>query len=470
LHEFNGRVARAYAARRAVLAGRDRAMGIPIAPHLITGWQDSPPVSRSVFYAAFRREMSPAERAYWRHGANARADHRTYLERTIAHRNACWQTDHMRLDITILSPRGLPFRPWLTTFFDLYSRVILGWAIGNRADSGSVTTALRSALICNPEIGNVGGVPQVIECDHGRDFTAKVIRRAVNTLGSHLFTVATHSGRAKGGIERLHGTIGEMFLAQLPGYTHGPRDKRGRLYGPVPDDKATLDKIAQAAEDARRDGPDAVTGEDPPPMLPYAVFCDLFDRWAQAYNSEHTHSELHGNTPLQVWNADPTEISVIDPEHLRDLLKERKGAKITGRGIRHENLHYVSDETQGRVSDRVTIRFTPHDNRFIEVYELNGTHISTAFPSDGLSPDQKTTRDDAWNAETRRLAAERRAATRRAKSRLAPLTHESVTAGTHPADPQNPANPGDAGYDAGGVETVVISKHASHRRSPTAPA
>jgi putative transposase len=132
--------------------------------------------------------------------------------------------------------------------------VILGWAIGNHADSGSVTTALRSALICNPETGNVGGVPQVIECDHGRDFTAKVIRRAVNTLGSHLFTVATHSGRAKGGIERLHGTIGEMFLAQLPGYTHGPRDKRGRLYGPVPDDKATLDKIAQAAEDARRDG------------------------------------------------------------------------------------------------------------------------------------------------------------------------------------------------------------------------
>jgi hypothetical protein len=84
-----------------VLAGRDRAMGIPIAPHLVTGWQDSPPVSLSVFYAAFRREMSPAERAYWRHGANARADHRTYLERTIAHRNACWQTDHTRLDIPL---------------------------------------------------------------------------------------------------------------------------------------------------------------------------------------------------------------------------------------------------------------------------------------------------------------------------------------------------------------------------------
>ncbi|MDR7304495.1 DDE-type integrase/transposase/recombinase [Haloactinomyces albus] len=347
--DFRGNVSAVHRARQAAVAGHTTAAGVPIAEHLLAGWQGAAPVALRTLYAAFEREMTSAERAYWRSGHEARAERRVYGQRHIARRNAIWQVDHTELDIVVVPPRGNAVRPWLTTFVDLATRVVLGWAIALRPDAGTTVAALRSALVCEAEAtaAGAGGVPAVIECDHGREFLGHALQRPASSLGIVVRPVPPRSGRAKGVIERWHRTIAQMLLSQLPGFTGGPRDQRGRLYGPVRDDAAWRALVPESGS-ARHLA-----------AMPITTFAAVFAAWVRWFNTEHRHSALAGRSPVQAWRADPSPITVVEAAWLRDMLLTRRGAAVTSKGVRHNGLHYRAPHLQGRVGERVDIGFAP---------------------------------------------------------------------------------------------------------------
>lgn len=448
--DFHGNVCAVHRARSAVIAGSATAAGAPIAAHLRTGWAGAAPVSRSALYAAFARELDPAERAYWRAGDRARRAHRVVLARVIEHRNQVWQADHTNLDIVVVPQRGRPLRPWLTTFLDLYSRVIMGWAISERPDSGVICCALRAALLPDREFG-FGGVPVIIECDQGRDFLSAAVTRPAATLGVHVRPAPPYQGEAKGRIERFHGTISAILLTQLPGYTGGPRDRRGHLYGPVADHAAGRDQVPE-------DGPDRQDGG-----LGIAEFAHVFADWARWYHTEHQHSGLGGNTPLQVWRADPTDYDVVDEAELRDLLLVVKDARITKKGVRHNNLHYTHNKIQGRVGQSVEFRYAPHDDRFINVHTLDGEFLCTATPTDAMSPEQSREYRKDWAENSRELARQRRRATARARHRLDPTSsdHPALRPAPHPTQHPTAVPPHGAGSDNSGAAEADGAPHTS---------
>jgi putative transposase len=219
------------------------------------------------------------------------------------------------------------------------------WAISERGDAGTVLCALRSALLVDPAQGPHGGVPVVIEYDHGADFLSAAVARVAASLVTEVRPVMIRDGRGKGKIERWHQTVAQMLLTQTPGFTDGPRTKSGRLYGPVRDDAAWLDGVAAA------DRASATAGRGGADILTLPQLCRLFTAWARWFNTEHEHEGLHRRTPLQAWDGDPSEISVLDPERLRDLLLVTDDVAITSKGIRRNNLHYVADEIRGMVGD-----------------------------------------------------------------------------------------------------------------------
>ncbi|WP_340681984.1 DDE-type integrase/transposase/recombinase [Amycolatopsis coloradensis] len=271
LQDFHGRVAAVYRARSAALAGRRRAAGVPIDPRLWREWQGQRAVSRACFYRAVARQWDPAERAYWHRGDEARRARRVWPQRSSPHRNAIWQADHTQLEIVVVPGRGRPLRPWLTTFVDTYSRMIMGWAISERGDAGTVLCALRSALPIDPLRGPHGGVPAVIECDHGADFLSQAVERVASNLVIHVRPVMPRDGRGKG-------TIEQMLLVAVAG---------------------------------TEDWPGAA-------MLTLPQLGRLFTEWARFSNHEHHHEGLRGRTPVQVWNGDPTQIDVLDAAQLRE--------------------------------------------------------------------------------------------------------------------------------------------------------
>ncbi|MFI6536753.1 Mu transposase C-terminal domain-containing protein [Nonomuraea sp. NPDC050547] len=86
---------------------------------------------------------------------------------------------------------------------------------------------------------------------------------------------------------------------------------------------------------------------------------------------------------------------------------------------------------QGRGGQRVEVRYMPHDDRFVEVY-LEGRHLCTAHPAERLTPEQTEAFRAHTRAEARRLGAERRRATARARAELVPITETS--AGSPPTE------------------------------------
>jgi hypothetical protein len=81
----------------------------------------------------------------------------------------------------------------------------------------------------------MGGVPQLIRFDGGREFLAQAVTRAAGELGCAALPAAPYAPHQKRKVERLHRTIGEGLMATLPHYTGGPRRADGSLYAqPAP--------------------------------------------------------------------------------------------------------------------------------------------------------------------------------------------------------------------------------------------
>lgn len=422
---FRGNVSAVHRARAAVLAAGcvlgtdpgdgDRepvvAAGVPVPEFLVREWAGTVAVSRRTLQQAYARELTPGERAGWIGGEDARRASQVYLRRPPVARNATWEMDHKLLPILVRPPRGPAVCPWLTSVIDDGTRALVGWAIALTPHTGTVLTAIRMGMDADPARGPFGAVPAMVRIDRGLEFAAAAVTDAFAALCVETHRLPAFQPHRKGKIERVHRSIEQTLLCGLPGFTGGPRDASGKLYGP-------LDDRVRARERAQDDlvGP-----------LPIERFAGLFAQWAGWYNTERGHSMLAGRTPAQAWADDPGPLHRIDAEKLRHLLLAAGAATIGKYGIRRNKLDYVAPELQGRGGQCVEIRFMPHDDRSIEVY-LDGEYLCTAYPRDRLSAEQTTEFLAQAAAERKRHGRERRKATARARSTLVPLTD-----GTTPA-------------------------------------
>ncbi|MFC3494837.1 Mu transposase C-terminal domain-containing protein [Glycomyces rhizosphaerae] len=401
---FRGNVAAVTRARDAVIAGKPVAAGVPIPEFLRTGWSDAKSAGERTLQRAFEAALTPAERAAWRDGDRARRAAEVYLRRADAGRNQVWELDHKQLPVLVMPPRGGAVKPWLTTIIDDGSRALVGWVISLTPHTGTVLTALRMALTHDPERGPFGAVPAMVRIDRGLDFAAEAVRGALAALCVVCHRLPGYTPHRKGKVERIHRTIEQTFLIGLPGFTGGPRDAAGRLYGPVSD--STADRAAAEGATAA--------------PLPVALLATRFAAWVSWYNSEREHSGLGDRTPVQAWNDDDTTLQRIDEVDLRHLLLAGAERTIGADGIRFGGHAYLAPELHGRRGQRVQVRYMPHDDRFIEVY-LDDKHLCTAHPQDQLTPEQVAEFRAAAKEEAKRLAAARRRAARRARTELVPL-------------------------------------------------
>ncbi|MBN1174856.1 MAG: Mu transposase C-terminal domain-containing protein [Micromonosporaceae bacterium] len=403
---YRGNVAAIERVRAAVLAGQPTAAGVPVPQFLIDGWGGAPAVTGRTLRRAYAREMTPAERAYWASGEAGRRAADVYLTRPWTPRNQWWELDHKQLPILVLPLRGRAVCPWLTSVVDDGTRALLGWAITLTPSTATVLTALRMALVHDPDRGPFGAVPAGARVDRGLEFAAEAVKDALAALCVDPNRLPGFTPHRKGKIERLHQTIEQTLLCGLPGYTKGPRDAAGRLHGPLSD--SARDK--EAAEHAP-------VG----PMRLERFVVERFIPWVTWYNTERPHSMLDGLTPVQAWEQDPSALHRIDAAQLRHLLLAGEDRVVQKDGVRHAGLSYVAPELHGRGGQLVQVRYMPHDDRQVEVY-LNDVHLCTAYPQGHLSDEQVAAFREHGKAETKRLTAARRRASRRARVELAALS------------------------------------------------
>ncbi|WP_242911480.1 Mu transposase C-terminal domain-containing protein [Actinomadura terrae] len=417
---FRGNVAAVHRARTAAVSGSGsaaevRAAGVAVPDFLRAGWADAAAVSLRTLQESFARELTPAERAAWRTGEEGRRVASVYLTRAPAHRNQIWELDHKQLPVLVLPPRGTAVCPWLTTIVDDGTRALVGWAISLTPHAGTVLTAIRMALVYDPARGPFGAVPASFRIDRGLEFAARAVGDVFAALCVTGHRLPAYQPHRKGKVERLHATIDTTLMSGLPGFTGGPRDAAGKLYGPL-DDRAAARARARAADPGT-----GGAGEAAVRPMRIERFAETFASWARWYNTERPHTGLGGRTPAQAWSEDTTALVRIGAEQLRHLLLAEAERTIGKDGIRWGGLSYVAPELQGRGGQKVAVRYMPHDDRFLEVY-LNGAHLCTAHPAERLTAEQAEAFREHARAESRRLGRARRRATARARTELVPLT------------------------------------------------
>jgi putative transposase len=345
------------------------------------------------FQMAVTCTLTPGDLATIREGVAGRRRHQIYLEWEPEARNGVWQADHRQLDVEVMFPRSQrPRRPWMTLFVEAKSRAVMGWAVAHQQSQATVLAAVASAIRVDDDRGPFGGIPNVLRVDGGLEFAAGGLTAACASLGIMLDTTFPHHPFHNGRVERVNGTVRSTLEMGLPGFTGGPRAADGALWGPSE-------------------------------RLSLVQLVDKLYAWERWYNCERPHSSLAGRPPLAAWQEDASPIVVPEPSELRRLMLADVSRTIRHNGVLFANKHYLDPggALNGRVGEVVEVRYLPHDLRSIEIY-LRGDWLCTAVPQSVLTGAERQAVIDARSAEAQRQAKRQKAAYRRARSGVAPMT------------------------------------------------
>ncbi|MET8765766.1 DDE-type integrase/transposase/recombinase [Streptomyces sp. NPDC004658] len=240
-----------------------------------------PVPSLPTFLRALRRDVTAGERAGYRHGPEAARALDVFAKRPRAWRNHVWEADHVQAPLRVEADGDL-VPPYVTWFIDCATKAITGLAVTPGTPTrASVLAALRSAVLRTDPYGPVGGLPEHVRFDRGRDFLSRTVTAALTALDADITVLPPYSPHLKGSIENLNHCVSRMLFTALPGYT--PKKPLRR-----PDRRP----------------------ETAPPMS-FEAFTEHVLAWAQWWNTEHQPAELHGATPLEAWQADPTPLNDV---------------------------------------------------------------------------------------------------------------------------------------------------------------
>ena len=157
----------------------------------------------------------------------------------------------------------------------------------------------------------------------------------------------------------------------------------------------------------------------------FETFVERLLEWAAWWNTEHRPERLGGRTPAEARAADPTPVQDVPREDLRLLTLEDDGRQrvISGKGVQWRSRFYVADWMAGRGGDKVRIRYMPHHEHEIEVFDARtGRHLGAAFLSDAATPEQVAEVRRARASAARRLRADLKAAEATRRERFAAVT------------------------------------------------
>ncbi|MFF8271829.1 Mu transposase C-terminal domain-containing protein [Streptomyces sp. NPDC016562] len=338
--------------------------------------EGDPPPSVPTLHRAIRRDLSPGERAGLAGGEREARKHDVFLARPRGWRNQAWEADHVQAPV-LVDVEGAARRPWVTWFVDCASNTIMGVAVTpGHPSRESVLAALRAAVVREEPFGPQGGLPEKVRVDRGKDFLSRTVTAAFHALDVTVEDLPAYTPHLKGTVEGLNRAVESMFLAALPGYTRQPRPGRRRAR---PKNEALLD---------------------------FEDFTTRLLDWVAWWNTSHHPGPLKGRSPLQAWEADPTPLREIGADELWTFTLEDDGRVrvLSSKGVRFRNRDYVAAWMTGLAGERVRVRFMPHHDCRIEVFDAaTSRYLGSAELADQASPEQISAVRSARAARGRRL-------------------------------------------------------------------
>jgi putative transposase len=256
--------------------------------------------------------------------------------REAARPNAIWQADHTLLDIFLVRDATKPTsRPWLTVISDDYSRAVAGYFLSFEAPSAIHTSlALRQAIWRKEDPRwHVCGIPETLYSDNGSDFTSQHLEQVSADLKIQLVFSTPGVPRGRGRIERFFGTLAQMLLCDLPGYSPPKRAMRGRP-------TLTLNQLDSLLK---------------------SFFVEVYNR------RKHSETKI---PPAERWETGGFLPRMPDSLEKLDvlLLTVARQRKVQPDGIHYQGLRYIDATLAAYIGESVTLRYDPRDMAEIRVF------------------------------------------------------------------------------------------------------
>lgn len=265
--------------------------------------------------------------------------------------NQYWELDHSPADIWAVVSAEQPEQEvqlYLTACIDAYSGLPLAVHVDSRNPTAYTTSiVLRQALVPSEIDGRtVGGIPEHMVLDNGKDFTSTHVQAVADALGIQTIYAAPRTPDEKPHVERFFRTLNQHF-AQFPGYK--PAD--GKSEGAAQKNRGRLLTVRQIKEEAERFRMD---------------YC-------------RRASEKRAGSPLDRY-ADTVMMRPTPERDLLDLLllKSDEIRTLTREGVQFRKHKYVGgvstrrghrySELEGR---RVVIRYHPDVTEWIVIFDAH---------------------------------------------------------------------------------------------------
>ncbi|WP_290906527.1 Mu transposase C-terminal domain-containing protein [Aquabacterium sp.] len=257
--------------------------------------------------------------------------------------NNVWMADGHTVDVRVLHPQtGKLFRPELTVWFDVASRMVTAAFLGEKENRLAVAWAFSRGI-------RTWGVPDIVYTDNGAGYVAADL--ADEAVGLFARAGSTHkrakpySGRSKAPLERWFGVMENDFGRRWPTYCG---------QGMSPDAERRI--VAPRAADRDR------------VVALYPTFADYWaalQQWITHYNTERVHAVLR-RTPYEVWRDGVGEIS---PAPAAAMMLPRVERTVSRNEVRFEGRIYSAPELQALHQQAVWMEYDPWDSQYVRILE-----------------------------------------------------------------------------------------------------
>jgi len=288
-----------------------------------------------------------------------------------------WISDHAAFNCWIRH-RGRWIRPWITSWQDYRSRMILGWHISPQPNQTTILLAMKRAL-------DLYGPPDIAKIDNGKDYASEMwtgettkTRRFLSKgyldkemvagiyamLDVQVSFAIVYHPQAKGRQERWFATLDEQLSKTIPTYCgKDPASRREDI-------KEVLESRKIIREGYDLEGFAKVTGE----------FIEAYNRRA------HSGEGMENRSPLEVFETRSSR-RVLQAGVAELLCRVWSGELTVGKnGVRIKGIYYGQYNLdllahQGR---KVRAAYNPDDVRSVCIYDARTLRLITTAEQNHL--------------------------------------------------------------------------------------
>ncbi|MGJ3558108.1 Mu transposase C-terminal domain-containing protein [Streptomyces sp. INA 01156] len=314
-------------------------------------------------------------------------------ERERHHRNYAWETDHVEASVKVRI-EGHIRKPWITFFIDCATSAICGLAISPQRPAAKAS----SSPSATPSL------------------STNTTARSAASPGTCASTAAENSCAPR---SRKHSASWDPKSSPCP---LRPRRQRQRRSSQRSHQEDPVRRHARLHPRPTLRGGKPV---DPTNHCSTSKRSSTGSSNGSTTGTTRTPKSLEGRTPREAWDADPALIDTVTAEDLHTYTLERHGKPLTinNGGVRWRKRNYIADWMHGRVGEKVHLRYLPHHDHRVELYDPpTGRHLGAAVMAQQATREQALSLKQARRREADRLRAQLKKAEKNRNERFAAAT------------------------------------------------